>query len=169
MEHEETGCQSAPEGPILCVNNCGFFGSAATMNMCSKCHKDMVLKQEQTKLAASSFGSIVNRTSSINANEPVSSVDVQPHPMEPKTLSSQPSFSFGSGSSGEPKPEGPKRCNTCNKRVGLTGFNCRCGHLFCAVHRYSDKHDCSYDYLTAGQDAIAKANPVVKADKLGKI
>ncbi|KAM1039498.1 hypothetical protein EV2_029686 [Malus domestica] len=172
MEHEETGCQAAPEGPILCVNNCGFFGSAATMNMCSKCHKDMMLKQEQAKLAASSFGSIVNGTSSIDANEPVvaaATVDVQPHPVEPKTLSSQPSFSFGSGSSGEPRPEGPKRCNTCNKRVGLTGFNCRCGHQFCAVHRYSDKHDCPYDYRTAGRDAIAKANPVVKAEKLDKI
>ncbi|CAB4281822.1 unnamed protein product [Prunus armeniaca] len=173
MEHEETGCQPHPEGPILCVNNCGFFGSVATRNMCSKCHKDMMLKEEQAKLAASSFGNIVNGTSNSNGNEPVvaAGVDVQAHLVEPKTISLQPSFSFGSGSggSGEAKPEGPKRCGTCNKRVGLTGFNCRCGHLFCAVHRYSDKHDCPYDYHTAARDVIAKANPVVKADKLEKI
>jgi aminoglycoside phosphotransferase len=37
------------------------------------------------------------------------------------------------------------------------------------VHRYSDKHDCPFDYRTAGKDAIAKANPVVKAEKLDKI
>ncbi|PQQ11616.1 zinc finger A20 and AN1 domain-containing stress-associated protein 8 [Prunus yedoensis var. nudiflora] len=157
MEHEETGCQPHPEGPILCVNNCGFFGSVATRNMCSKCHKDMMLKEEQAKLAASSFGNIVNGTSNSNGIEPVVAAGVE---------CSSPS---GSGGSGEAKPEGPKRCGTCNKRVGLTGFNCRCGHLFCAVHRYSDKHDCPYDYHTAARNAIAEANPVVKADKLDKI
>ncbi|KAF5447824.1 hypothetical protein F2P56_033345 [Juglans regia] len=186
MDHDETGCQAPPEGPILCVNNCGFFGSAATMNMCSKCHKDMLLKQEQTKLAASSFGSIVNGSSSSNGNELViATVDVEVNSVEPKAISVQPSFSFGAGESSEAKPssfsfgseenteakpkEGPKRCSSCNKRVGLTGFNCRCGDLFCAVHRYSDKHGCPFDYRTAARDAIAKANPVIKAEKLDKI
>merc|ERR1711936_1425680 len=32
------------------------------------------------------------------------------------------------------------------KKVGLTGFTCRCGGLFCSIHRYSDKHDCTFDY-----------------------
>ncbi|KAF3629487.1 hypothetical protein FXO38_27657 [Capsicum annuum] len=36
-------------------------------------------------------------------------------------------------------------------------------------HRYSDKHDCPFDYKNAGQDAIANANPVVVAEKLNKI
>lgn len=173
MDHDETGCQAAPEGPILCINNCGFFGSAATMNMCSKCHKDIMLKQEQAKLAASSIGSIVNGSSSSNENESVAAtVDVQVSSVEPKSVSVEPSFSFGfgSGESSEAKPkEGPNRCTSCNKRVGLTGFNCRCGNLFCAVHRYSDKHGCPFDYRTAARDAIAKANPVVKAEKLDKI
>ncbi|KAJ8512730.1 hypothetical protein OPV22_003164 [Ensete ventricosum] len=65
--------------------------------------------------------------------------------------------------------EGPSRCSTCRKRVGLTGFTCRCGNLFCSVHRYSDEHGCSFDYRSAAQTAIAKANPVVKAKKLDKI
>ncbi|XP_018981745.2 AN1-type zinc finger protein 6-like [Cyprinus carpio] len=30
------------------------------------------------------------------------------------------------------------RCFTCRKKVRLTGFGCRCRHLFCSVHRYSD-------------------------------
>ncbi|KAJ0987055.1 hypothetical protein J5N97_005411 [Dioscorea zingiberensis] len=55
---------------------------------------------------------------------------------------------------------GPTRCNACKKRVGLTGFNCRCGNIFCAVHRYSDKHSCPFDYRMAARDAIARANPV---------
>ncbi|GJW48492.1 hypothetical protein Tco_0080138 [Tanacetum coccineum] len=30
---KETWCQAGPEGPIFCINNCGFWESAATMNM----------------------------------------------------------------------------------------------------------------------------------------
>nr|GEY16156.1 zinc finger A20 and AN1 domain-containing stress-associated protein 5-like [Tanacetum cinerariifolium] len=61
------------------------------------------------------------------------------------------------------------RCSGCNKKVGLTGFKCRCGEMFCSQHRYSDRHDCSYDYKAAGREAIARENPVVKAAKLLKV
>lgn len=61
------------------------------------------------------------------------------------------------------------RCSTCHKRIGLSGFRCRCGDLFCARHRYSDTHDCSYDYKAAGKAEISKANPVIRAAKIIKI
>ncbi|CAL9095986.1 unnamed protein product [Musa textilis] len=61
------------------------------------------------------------------------------------------------------------RCSSCQKRVGLTGFRCRCGDLFCASHRYSDTHDCSFDYKAAGREQIAKANPLIRAAKIIKI
>nr|XP_009774925.1 PREDICTED: zinc finger A20 and AN1 domain-containing stress-associated protein 8-like [Nicotiana sylvestris]XP_016483143.1 PREDICTED: zinc finger A20 and AN1 domain-containing stress-associated protein 8-like [Nicotiana tabacum] len=95
---KETGYQ-APEGPILCINNCGFFGQSS---------------------------------------------DVKPK-------------------------EGPTRCTTCRKHVGLTRFNCKCGNLLCAAHRYSDKHDYPYDCKNAGRDAIAKAVPAVVVEKPKKI
>ena len=41
--------------------------------------------------------------------------------------------------------------------------------MFCSMHRYSDKHNCGFDYKGEAQDAIARANPVVKADKVEKI
>ncbi|GAA0155430.1 hypothetical protein LIER_13160 [Lithospermum erythrorhizon] len=168
---KETGCQ-APEGPILCVNNCGFFGSAATMNMCSKCHKEMILKQEHAKFAATSIENIVNGGSSSNTKEPVvfKAVEVQPAPVELKVVPAEATSESSTGQSWETKAkDGPSRCASCRKRVGLTGFHCRCGNLFCAAHRYSDKHDCQFDYQAAARNAIANANPVVKAEKLGKI
>ncbi|XP_046906997.1 AN1-type zinc finger protein 5b isoform X1 [Hypomesus transpacificus] len=79
----------------------------------------------------------------------------------------------GSGSE-EPSPlEPPKpkknRCFMCRKKVGLTGFDCRCGNLFCGLHRYSDKHSCPYDYKAEAAAKIRKENPVVVADKIQRI
>ncbi|KAL4634737.1 AN1-type zinc finger protein 5-like [Arapaima gigas] len=75
-------------------------------------------------------------------------------------------------SDGDQTPDKSKkknRCFTCRKKVGLTGFDCRCGNLFCAIHRYSDKHDCPYDYRGAAAARIRKENPVVVAEKIQKL
>lgn len=61
------------------------------------------------------------------------------------------------------------RCLSCKKKVGLTGFTCRCGGLFCSIHRYSDKHMCGFDYKALGAEEISKSNPVVVAEKVAKI
>lgn len=61
------------------------------------------------------------------------------------------------------------RCHTCKKKVGLTGFMCRCGGLYCSLHRYSDKHQCTFDYKEHAQEQIRKNNPVIVAEKLQKI
>jgi predicted nucleic acid binding AN1-type Zn finger protein len=61
------------------------------------------------------------------------------------------------------------RCVTCRKKVGLTGFECRCGGLFCAIHRYSDKHECTFDYREHGAAEIRRNNPVVVGEKIQKI
>ncbi|MCO5563402.1 hypothetical protein L7F22_017043 [Adiantum nelumboides] len=66
-------------------------------------------------------------------------------------------------------PQKPNRCLACRKRVGLTGFKCRCGDVFCSSHRYSDQHQCSFDYKAMARQAIAAHNPVVNADKVTKL
>ncbi|XP_015457868.2 AN1-type zinc finger protein 5 [Astyanax mexicanus] len=75
-------------------------------------------------------------------------------------------------SDGDQTPDKNKkknRCFICRKKVGLTGFDCRCGNLFCAIHRYSDKHDCPYDYRGAAAARIRKENPIVVAEKIQKL
>ncbi|EDX17486.1 zinc finger A20 and AN1 domain-containing stress-associated protein 6 [Drosophila simulans] len=63
-----------------------------------------------------------------------------------------------------------KRCDKCGKKLGLTGgFPCRCGGTYCAVHRYSDRHECNFDYRQMGADQIRRDNPVVVASKLRKL
>ncbi len=35
---------------------------------------------------------------------------------------------------------------TCNAKLKLTDFDCRCSNRFCMKHRMPESHDCSYDF-----------------------
>ncbi|XP_063311116.1 AN1-type zinc finger protein 5 [Pelobates fuscus] len=93
---------------------------------------------------------------------------------EPVVTQPSPSVSPPSTSQSEekgtelPKPK-KNRCFMCRKKIGLTGFDCRCGNLFCGLHRYSDKHNCPYDYKAEAAAKIRKENPVVVAEKIQRI
>ncbi|KAI3924382.1 hypothetical protein MKW98_032583 [Papaver atlanticum] len=164
-ETEETECQ-APEGRTFCANNCGFFGSSTTNNFCSKCYQDLIMNQQQQQVKASPLIPLPQKmpasTNSLLISEPVFERIDKVEEKRDLKIEQGPS-------SAEVVKQQPNRCMSCKKRVGLTGFKCRCGGMFCSVHRYSEKHECSFDYRSAGREAIAKANPLVKAEKIQKI
>lgn len=62
-----------------------------------------------------------------------------------------------------------QRCAICKKKLGLTAASCRCGGLFCPIHRYPQDHQCTFDYRTDGQNALRRANPRVDGEKITKI
>ncbi|PHU05627.1 hypothetical protein BC332_26449 [Capsicum chinense] len=117
----------------------------------------ILLKQEHANLASASSKDVVRRSSSSDESELA------------LTGAAVASADLASLISQVKSKEGLKKCTTCCKRVGFTGFSCKCGDLFFAIHHYSDKHNCLFDYRKAGQNAIAKANPIIIVEKLNKI
>jgi len=50
------------------------------------------------------------------------------------------------------------RCWTCQRRfAGLSGTECRCGFVFCGLHRYAQSHDCTFDHLSRYASTLAKS------------
>ena len=152
-KQEEPTELRAPE-ITLCANSCGFPGNPATQNLCQNC---FLAGPASTSPSSSSSSSSLP---GVSVSTPV--VDrPRPAPVEVE-------LAVDRALAAEVKPArtSVNRCSSCRKRVGLTGFRCRCGDMFCGEHRYSDRHGCSYDYKAAARDAIARDNPVVRAAKI---
>nr|AUN86611.1 A20/AN1 zinc finger protein [Lobularia maritima] len=136
----------------LCTNNCGVTANPATNNMCQKCFNASLVSpapgEEQS-------GSIKPRSAKcVNLRSSPATVVIRPKKIE--ALKKRHLHIV-------------KGCSGCRKFVGLRGFRCRCGALFCSEHRYSDRHHCSYDYFSAGREAIASDYPVVLAAIMVKV
>ncbi|GLT37060.1 hypothetical protein SLA2020_113980 [Shorea laevis] len=180
-EKEETEFK-VPETLTLCINNCGLTGNPATNNMCQKCFNATTATTSSSPSSTANVttgGPVAVGPSVLTFSGEQSSRSATSRSLEIRsyslsataTASSRNSSSDGSGLQAASAVEKKvvNRCSGCQKRVGLTGFRCRCGELFCGEHRYSDRHDCSYDYKAAGREAISRENPVVKAAKIIKV
>ncbi|KAL2491541.1 Zinc finger A20 and AN1 domain-containing stress-associated protein 5 [Abeliophyllum distichum] len=159
---EETEFKVVPETVTVCVK-CAVAGNSAANNLCQKCFSATAAISTSAAAAtsfareakqvsfSSSSSSRISRYSKLNSEE------------------SNKNLKKDDSTEAAPVKREVNRCSGCRRKVGLTGFKCRCGELFCSEHRYSDRHDCSYDYKAAGREAIARENPLIRAAKIAKI
>ena len=144
--------------------------------MCSKCYRDV---QQQNEKAAASMARqkpALEAEPAASRPEPaVAPVSAAPEPSA-STFAAAPAVTAAAASDAPeegagPAKKQPSRCQhpDCKKKLGLTGFTCKCEMMFCPSHRLAESHSCSFDYKGTQRARLAENNPLVQAAKIHKI
>ncbi|KAH6556866.1 hypothetical protein KP509_1Z031800 [Ceratopteris richardii] len=159
--HQHVDCppSAARATTSLCIENCGFYGPLRTAAAALPALRRFVSLREHPPPGLSP-----NTTAPSDAK----SYEISSR-SQLSTSSASDEKCFPSAPSGTLDKTKPNRCFSCRRRVGLAGFKCRCGNLFCSVHRYSEEHNCTFDYTARAKKEIAANNPIVKPPKIHKI
>jgi AN1-like Zinc finger/MARCKS family len=141
-----------------------FCRNEATDGLCSQCYKVKMSTRVLTAEAAAPL-----KEAARPAPTPEPAQPAEPCVLKADTASPAASQATPVTDASPEKPKGKNRCYQCNKKVGLLGFECKCGRLLCAHHRQAEEHACTYDYRSEGKKKLEAANPRIAFQKVGDL
>jgi len=140
-----TATSTASTTPVKCVNKCGFFGAKQYDGMCSVCF---------------------TKTGGVK-KAPLPGVKMWRKKLRRAMLKLRCVRAFASAPRVLQKNK--TRCWQCNKKVGITGIDCKCGFIFCGIHRYPSEHSCHFDHKARHQQTLRKNNLQIVSKKFDTI
>lgn len=60
-------------------------------------------------------------------------------------------------------------CWSCEKKIGIRGFKCKCKYSFCKKHRLPEDHVCKYDFQEEGKKKLKESNKIIQNGKIERI
>jgi len=136
-----------------CAGGCGFYGSVDQKNCCSLCYKKMYPEEAKNKQTTQSSNNKKDKPKESESKESEKVLDAQKEDKPKKKVQKK-----------------KNRCWLCRKKITLAGqFECKCGYVYCAKHRYPDSHSCAFDHKKQHQLKLKKDNKTVAPSKLDKI
>ncbi|GBG31853.1 Zinc finger A20 and AN1 domain-containing stress-associated protein 6 [Hondaea fermentalgiana] len=172
---------SGQEASPCLEDSCSFHGSPSYAGYCSVCYKK---KMSDKTLAASAAPAVTPAPAASTApSEEKEAAAPKAEAKAPDTKAPEAPQPVAddkdgdvemAGADGEeeeevkerPVQKKKNRCWHCRKKIGLTGIECRCGYIFCGMHRYADQHSCDFDHAALARKHLADENQGAAAKKV---